>query len=271
VQAVMIALPNHLHSEAIEAAAATGKHLFFEPPLGLTATEIRRALHALSFRGGVAQADMELRCLPVMDLVREQLQAETIGKPLMAKARLGCDWGYGGGEWVPEVESQGVFLWLGCWYLDLLDWVYKAAPTTASVVGGYAMNGRVMDYGCATLAFPDQRVGSFEFNLLAMEGTQITLWVAGTEGELEADLLSGGCRWRGRKQPWQEIRRPCSEPVHGFAGMRESISGFVTAVLHARRPRADVEACRRVHETALACTEAERQRKTVPIEPLEES
>ena len=268
VQAVAIALPNHLHADAIQAAASAGKHIFFEPPLGLSVGELEQTFRALSSADGVAQVDLELRCLPVLALVREHLQNGTIGRPLMTKVRLWCDWGLGGGEWVEEVESQGFFLWLGCWYLDLLDWVYQVSPVSASVVGGYAMNGKVMDHGWATLDFADQQVGAFEFNLVGTEGTQISLCVAGTEGELEADLLTGTCRARHGKNQWRDAGRPCSTPVHGFAGMRESIADFLAAVTEGTRPRADLEACRRVHEAALACTQAEREKRIVAVQKL---
>lgn len=265
VDAVAIALPNRLHADAIRTAAAAGKHVLFEPPLGLNAADMSRALRALRESGRVAQADLELRCLPVVDLIRDQLAAGTIGEPLMCRVRLWCDWGWGGGEWVSEVEEQGFFPWLGCWYLDLLDRVYEAPAIRACVTGGYAMNGRIMDHGLAALEFPGQRVGVFEFSLVAMEGTQIELRVAGTRGELEADLLTGLCRWRGRRQAWQEERRPCAEPVHGFAGMRESLEDFVSAVLDGRRPRADLEVCRRVHQAVWACAQSELRRSAIPV------
>jgi predicted dehydrogenase len=268
VHAVAIALPNDLHDTAIEAAARAGKHIFFEPPLGLTSDRVRRSLHALPAAGRVAQADLELRCLPVMDLVRTCLHEGTIGEPLMATVRLWCDWGFGGGDWAGEVQDQSFFLWLGCWYLDLLDWVFEVAPVQASVVGGYAMNGRMMDHGQAVLEFPGQRAGGFEFSLVATEGTRISLHVAGTNGELEADLLAGVCRTRRGKRSWQEVSRPCTTPIHGFAGMRECLADFIHAVLDGTQPRADLEACRRIHEAALACARAEQERRTVPVVPL---
>ena len=107
----------------------------------------------------------------------------------MAKVRLWCDWGYGGGNWNEEVEEEGFFLWLGCWYLDVLDMVFQTEPTRATVVGGYAMNGKLMDHGWATLNYPDNRIGQVEFSLVAVEGTEITLTIDGTNGHIQADLI----------------------------------------------------------------------------------
>jgi predicted dehydrogenase len=216
------------------------------------------------------QADLELRCLPVMDVVRNHLDAGTIGDPLMARVRLWCDWGYDGGPWLEEVGAQSFFLWLGCWYFDLLDRVYQVPALRASVTGGYAMNDRLMDHGLVTLEFPNRRIGCFEFSLVAVEGTQIDLSIAGTRGELRADLMSGLCRWRTRQEPWRETRVPGSEPVHGFAGMRESIAEFVRAVRTGSRPRADLAVCGRVHAIALACASAELEGTTKAVEPCDD-
>src|SRR5690606_20310506 len=132
-----------------------------------------------------------------------------------ARVWLCCDWGYEGGPWLQEVQGQSFFLWLGCWYLDVLDAVFQAAPEQVSVLGGRAMNGGLMDHGWAVLRYPGARIGAFEFSLVSVGDVRITLYVAGTKAELEADLLSGICRQRRRGQSWQEVNCPASKPIHG--------------------------------------------------------
>jgi len=63
---------------------------------------------------------------------------------------------------------------------------------------------------------------------------------AATEGELEADLWNGDCRWRRRHGPWESEELPCSQPIHGFAGTRESIAAFIDCVLNGSPVKADV-------------------------------
>jgi len=188
IDAVMMALPNHMHADAIAAAVAAGKHLFYEPPVAMDEASIEKTFAAMSHTDRVVQVDLELRYLPVIDAVRQLLADGQIGKPLMAKISLWCNWGYGGGEWYDEVQGQDFFLWLGCWYLDALDCVFGAAPVDANVTGGYASNGTLMDHGWATLAYPDDRTGQYEFNLVATTEAKIALHVAGTAGEIEADI-----------------------------------------------------------------------------------
>jgi predicted dehydrogenase len=268
VEAVTLALPNELHNKAMQAALASGKHLFYEPPAGHTDVELRQTLSAMAASDRVIQADLELRYLPVIDAVRKLLDGGTIGNVLTAKIRLWCNWGYGGGQWTQSPEGEEFFPWLGCWYLDVLDCVFQLPLLRASVAGGYAANGRLMDHGWATLAYPAGRIGQFEFNLVAVAGRDIRLSVLGTQGELEADLCSGHCRWRSAGNDWQEASHPASQPAHGFEGMRECLVDFIDSVRNNRPPNADVDVARRVHGAMLAGARAEAEHTTVPAAAL---
>ena len=258
VDAVMLALPNALHLDALEAAANSGKHIFLEPPVGLNADDVGQAIGVLDRCTQIVQADLELRYMPIIDAVRGLLDEGVLGELLTAKIRLRCDWGQGGAARKPDIERQGFFFWLGCWYLDVLDVVFGAAPMDAAVSGGRAMNGRLMDHGWATMRYPADRLGQFEFSLVAVDDAAVTLEVAGTKGEMEADLLAGTCRWTQQGGSWQQSVAPCSEPVCGFAGMRECIAAFFKSINEGTPSRAGADVCRRVHHAALLCTEADR-------------
>ena len=261
IQAVMMALPNPMHADCLDAAASSGKHIFYEPPMGLNTGDVNQAVSSLSKTDAVVQADMELRYLPVMKKVKELAGEDGMGEvggPLMAKIRLWCDWGFGGGEFNQDVEQEGFFFWLGCWYLDVLDCVYSAVPVRAEVTGGYKMNGGLMDHGITGLTYPGGEIGVVEMNILAVEGLQVNLAVVGTSGELEADLINGSIRWRKEGSGWKEESFPCLQPVHGFAGMRESIIDFFASIREGRKPAANLEVSRRVHEAVLLCDEQER-------------
>ena len=133
----------------------------------------RRILESMAASDRVIRPDLELRYLPVIRAVGECLHAGVIGHPLMASVCLWCNWGYGGGRWNYNPEEEGFFPWLGCWYLDLLDYVFATPPEQATVTGGYAANGRLMDHGWASLAYPAGRIGRFDFNLVAVAGLKV--------------------------------------------------------------------------------------------------
>jgi predicted dehydrogenase len=253
VDAVMISLPGALHADAVTAAVGSGKHVFFEPPIGCDEQEIERALSAINSAQQIVQADLELRYLPVIEAVRQRLDREAIGQVRMAQVRLWCDWG-AQGQFANEAQREGFFLWLGCWYLDVLDVVFGEAPASAQVAGGRARNGALFDHGWATLTYPSGAVGQFEVNLLVPADRDIRLRVAGDSGEIDVDLYTGRGRWRGGDGVWHLIEAPASEPTCGFPGMRESILDFLAAIREGRPPRADLNVIRRVHEAALRCS-----------------
>ena len=257
VDAILIALPNSLHASVLQAAATAQKHLFFEPPVAENSEAATHVLDALAASGCVVQADLELRYLPVMDDILGCIQAGTVGEPLMAKIRLWCNWGYGGGEWYDEVQGQSFFLWLGCWYLDALDCIFKRAAVGASVVGGHYSNGTLIDAGWASLIYPSGGIGQLEFNLVIPQETIIELTVACRSGEIIADLQTGKWRWRGEAGDWHLEHSPASMPAHGFVGMRESLQGFFDTIHGGGNPRANIDVMRRVQHTAQLCADAE--------------
>ena len=257
VDAVLIALPNSLHAPVLQAAAKSKKHLFFEPPVTEDPEAATHVLDALAASEGVVQADLELRYLPVMDNVLTCIQSGKVGDPLMAKIRLWCNWGYEGGAWYDEVQGQSFFLWLGCWYLDVLDCIFKQTAIQASVVGGCHSNGTLMDAGWASLVYSDGRIGQLEFNLVIPQETAIELTVGCRSGEIVADLQTGQWRWRGETGDWQLEHAPASTPAYGFVGMRESLQGFFDTIGAGDCPRANVDMMRRVQHAAQLCADAE--------------
>ncbi len=264
IEAVMIAVPNRFHAEIVQAAAQSGKHLFFEPPLGVTEQEIRATLAALQQTQGIVQIDHEIRYAPVMGELQRRIADGAIGDPLMARVRLWVDWGFGGTDWLEDVEAQGFFIWLGCWYVDMLDCVFPEVPLRADVVGGRAMNGELMDHGWAVLQYPGGRSGAIEFNLINCAGREISLHVLGTKGEMSAEAWDGILRWR-TGEAWQETVVACEQPPHGFAGVYEAISGFIKAVAEGAPVVADRDVMRRVHAGAVACSKAEMQNRGASV------
>jgi predicted dehydrogenase len=257
INAVMMAGPNELHADIIEAAIHEEHPLFFEPPIGVGEAQVRRMLHVLNHAHQVVQPNLELRYLPVMRQMKRMIDEGAIGELLMGQVRLWADWGRAGD--FKRFEKQGYFWWLGCWYLDLLDLLFEAIPKHAAVAGGYAMNGRMLDHGVATLQYEHGKSGMYEFNLCAPGESEITCSAIGTQGEIRANLQTGQYRWRGVDGIWQKGEAACSQPVYGFEGMRESIRDFFDAVRDQRKALADAEVCRRVHLAALACADAEER------------
>jgi myo-inositol 2-dehydrogenase/D-chiro-inositol 1-dehydrogenase len=83
VGAVVIASPGDKHGEAIEAAAATGKHVFCEKPLEATLPAIDRALAAVARAGVALQVGFNRRFDLNFRQVHDAIEADAIGRPYL--------------------------------------------------------------------------------------------------------------------------------------------------------------------------------------------
>ncbi len=263
IDAVMVAVPNHLHARIIQAAAASGKHVFFEPPMGLNEDEIMDTIAAVEDAQGIIQIDHELRYTPVMGKAKSLMAEGVIGDILMAKVRLWADWSYAGNGLGEATESQNYFLWLGLWYLDILDAIFEKTPKAAAVAGGRAKCGAMTDHGWAALDYGDGHSGAWEFSMISPFGQDTSVHILGTRGEMSVDLWEGQLQYRIADGVWKVEDVPCEEP-HGFSGMYESINGFVKAISEGEPVAANIDVIRRVHAAALMCARADKDAHRLP-------
>jgi predicted dehydrogenase len=80
VQAVLIASPNALHREAVEGAAAAGRHVLCEKPIATTLADARAMIDAAARAGVVLQIGFHHRFTSEFRLVRRLLEADVIGR-----------------------------------------------------------------------------------------------------------------------------------------------------------------------------------------------
>ena len=84
---VIVAVPNHLHEEAVIAAAEAGKAVLCTKPLGRNADEARRMLEAVE-RAGVFHGYLEDLCYTPKTLrALEAVGRGTVGKVLWVRSR----------------------------------------------------------------------------------------------------------------------------------------------------------------------------------------
>jgi len=83
VQAVVICSPRGTHARAVAEAAAAGKHVFCEKPIGCAPAEIDAALAAVQKAGVKLQTGFNRRFDPDFRHVRDTIVAGAIGKPVI--------------------------------------------------------------------------------------------------------------------------------------------------------------------------------------------
>lgn len=151
VEAVYVALPNHLHIEWTRKAADAGKHVLCEKPAAMTATELA-LLDGIDPALKVSEAFM-VRQQPRWIRLREILAAGEYGKPLSFSSLLSfmmtdeADF-----RQKPEFGG-GAYYDLGCYTAMAARYVFSAEPervfaATERNAGGIDMfTSVIMDFG----------------------------------------------------------------------------------------------------------------------------
>jgi predicted dehydrogenase len=92
VDAVVIATPNFTHRPMALAAAAAGKHIMCEKPLGLNAGEVREMYEAARDNGVVHMTAFTYRFAPSMRYLRHLLKTGKLGQPRHFRSQRFLDW-----------------------------------------------------------------------------------------------------------------------------------------------------------------------------------
>jgi len=125
IQIVIVATPNHLLSPIAQAAAAEGKHLLVEKPMGRTPEEVQAIVEAAQKHGVLVKGGFNHRYHPAIQKAWKLSSEGAIGEILFIRSR----YGHGGRpgyekEWRchPETAGGGELLDQGIHLIDLGRW-----------------------------------------------------------------------------------------------------------------------------------------------------
>ena len=91
IDAMILTSPNTMHESQVVAAAAAGKHVLCEKPLGLTGESARRSVAACQAAGVVLAVGHERRFEPALQRVRELVGEGALGTIMHAEAAFSHD------------------------------------------------------------------------------------------------------------------------------------------------------------------------------------
>jgi predicted dehydrogenase len=186
VDAITIAVPNHLHAELCLQAIAAGVPALVEKPLCITADELTRLDVALRLARAPIHVGYRLRWNPALRAFRPRLKG---ARAIQCTYRLGIERLARGKEWTRRTaQSGGAFFTLGVHALDLARWLVdaRAQPfenfhASASAFHGAAdfpllvSLGGVLSDGVCVEATADLR-GDAPFQLnVDVEGSRVDL------------------------------------------------------------------------------------------------
>jgi len=135
IDAVYIALPNHLHASVALEAIAAGKHVLIEKPMACTTTEVATVQRAAAHAGVVVMEAMMYRFHPQTAQVLAAIAAGDIGEVRQVQVNFGYRQDNPHDIRMVESVGGGAIYDIGCYGVNLAQLVTQATPTTVHALG----------------------------------------------------------------------------------------------------------------------------------------
>lgn len=172
VEAVYIALPNHLHVEWTRKAADAGKHVLCEKPAAMTAAEFDR-LDGIDPALKISEAFM-VRQQPRWIALRKLLQGGEYGRPMSFSSLLSFMMTNAGDFRQKPEFGGGAYYDLGCYTAMAARYVFSAEPRR--VFATMERNAGGIDlFTSAILDFGDGRHATFMVSLAEASSQSIQI------------------------------------------------------------------------------------------------
>jgi predicted dehydrogenase len=235
IAAAIICSETDRHAQLVTAAAAAGKHLFVEKPLGMGAEDAYAMAEAIEQAGVLFQTGYFQRGNPIHQFLRDQIAGGAFGKVTRyrhtnchagaLKGWFDTEW-----RWMAELPQAGcgAFGDLGTHALDIMLWlvgdVTEVAASLNTATGRYGPE--CDEYGEGLLRFANGAIGSLAAGWVDI-AHPISLVLSGTEGHAyvaNGQLFFQSERVAGAdgKTPWTDL--PAAWP-HAFELFLNALTG----------------------------------------------
>jgi predicted dehydrogenase len=188
--AVYIALPNHLHREYTERAAAAGLHVLCEKPMAVTEADCHAMIGACDRAGVKLMIAYRLHFEEANLRAIELVQSGRLGDPRIFDSVFTMNVKAGDIRLNPRAEGGGTLYDIGVYCINAARYLFEAEPL--EVVARSANSGDprfaapgVDETTSAVLRFPEERLATFTSSFGA--GDVARLQVVGTRGDLVMD------------------------------------------------------------------------------------
>ncbi len=228
VKAVVILSETNRHHDLVLAAAAAGKHVFAEKPMGIGSAESYEMADALEKAHLIFTTGYFTRTVPAIQFLKQQVDQNVFGKITRVRGSnchngslehwFDTDW-----RWMadPKIAGVGAFGDLGTHSLDILMWMFGGVDTVAAdikvVTGNY---GDCDESGEALLKFKNGITGTLGAGWVDV-ADPVTLMISGTEGHAYIDRgrLYFTCKkveGADGKSPWTKLPDALPNPMDQF-------------------------------------------------------
>ncbi len=184
---VVIALPNHLHLEAVRLAAEAGKAVLCTKPLGRTAAEAREMLELVE-TAGVFHGYLEDLCYAPKTLKAvEAVRNGAIGRVLWTRSREAHPGPHSDWFWDKELSGGGAIIDLGCHCIEISrNYIGKEVKPLEVMCWADTQVHPIEaeDSAVGLVKYASGAVGQFEVSWNFRGGMDLRDEVSGTEGTI---------------------------------------------------------------------------------------
>ena len=184
---VLVALPNHLHEEAVAAAARAGKAVLCTKPLGRTAAEAARMLAAVE-KAGVFAGYLEDLCYTPKTLkALRAVEAGAIGDVTWVRSREAHPGPHSAWFWDGRLTGGGPIIDLGCHCIEIIRSFVGKGNRPVEVLCTTSTLVHPIDHednAIGLIRFESGAIGQFEVSWTFRGGMDLRDEVAGTRGSI---------------------------------------------------------------------------------------
>ncbi len=187
---VVVALPNHLHEEAISLAADAGKAVLCTKPLARTAAEARRILDKVESAGVFAGYLEDLCYTPKTMKAVAAVEGGAIGDVTWVRSRETHPGPHSAWFWSSDLAGGGAVVDLGCHCIEIIRSFVGKGNRPVEVMGTidtFVHPIEAEDNAVALIRFESGALGQFEVSWTFRGGMDLRDEVAGTEGTIWLD------------------------------------------------------------------------------------
>ena len=268
IDAVVIATPTSTHVQVIKDAAAAGKHIFSEKPLGQTLEMCDEAIAAAKKTGIKLQLGFMRRFDAAYALAKKKIDEGVIGQPVVFHG-ISRDKGRTSLEFARRANSGGMIMDMGVHDFDLARWLMSSEVVRVQTEGDCLVYPELKEVGdidnaLINLRFANNAVGNIDLSRNAIFGYDIRTEVLGSEGSLLIGNLQQTSILVMTRQGITHDTIPGFMERFGDAYAAE-IRDFVSCILEDREPNVTGEDARKATAIGMAATRSLDETRPVPL------
>lgn len=238
---MVVATPDHLHTQPVLASLSAGAHVITEKPMCLDIAEADQIIELAKKQNRIVAVDMHKRYDPDHLRIRNDIQ-NRIGAPLYGTAYLEepLEVSASTFKWV---EHSDPFSYVGPHWVDLIWHYYHSKPVSLTAVGQQkrllrdginaydAVQVRVDFANGMSINFHNNWITPPDFEGPVNQGHEIV----GTDGKVESDQQYRGFRWwhagggsrTSNNHFTRDVKRPDGSQAYVGYGVDSIIAGLV--------------------------------------------